>query len=243
MKLESIITHTLIVVTAVAGYFAISDIVDMSKSEEAITSKVVQIVGGGSCSGQQVRAPSGIDYILSAGHCKVLEKDGSYTIITADNRKMQRKLVAEDPNSDLLLIEGVPNLKGMTLADSLEFGQHVRTYTHGQGYRTYRTDGVIVDKRLISIGLYIITNQEDHERCSMPKNTIERIETIFGPIEACFLTIYETVSTAKVVPGSSGGAVVDDHGDLVAIVSAGDFKNGFGFFIDNIEIAKFLNNY
>lgn len=59
----------------------------------------------GSCSGEQVRAPSGKDYILTAAHCRILD-DGSGSIQARDEqgRESMHRIIAEDPNSDLLLL-------------------------------------------------------------------------------------------------------------------------------------------
>jgi S1-C subfamily serine protease len=57
----------------------------------------------------------------------------------------------------------------------------------------------------------------------------------------CFLKVVEVATTAKVVPGSSGGMVVDDVGDLIGVVSA---SNGdFGFLVRLQDIKNFLAKY
>lgn len=203
-------------------------------------SKIVRIIGEhGMCSGEQVHSPSGADYILSAGHCRRLANASDmYTIKTEDGRKMQRKLIAEDPNSDLLLIEGVPGLRGLDLAESSYAGENITTLTHGDNLDTYMTKGVLIEMQRMIAPVSRIESEEDKKNClSMPKNSIQGDG--FG--DYCCIDIFEVVSTALIVPGSSGGAVLDSHMDLVGIASSG---NGtFGSFVSLIDIKSFLRNY
>jgi len=86
----------------------------------------------GSCSGEQVRAPSGQDYIVSAAHCIILkDSDNNIQVVKEDGTILMRKVLAEDSDSDLLLIEGLPGLRGLNIAESAAPGQYVKTFTHG----------------------------------------------------------------------------------------------------------------
>ncbi len=194
----------------------------------------------GQCSGEQVKAPSGVSYILTAAHCMPLAIDGQIQVITEDGKKLKRRIVAEDDYSDLLLLEGVPGMEGMPIARTSWRGQHVRTFTHGHGLQTYRTDGVLVQKQEIQIPISLIAS--DEASCSAKvKNKVIHFATIFGDLKICALSVEESVTTAFIVPGSSGGMVVDDAGQLVGVVSAGG--GGFGFLVTLDDIHSFLSNY
>src|ERR1700678_1373507 len=84
-------------------------------SETYLRSKVVQLYGDkGSCTGTQVHTPSGKEVILSAGHCRVLEdKDGNISAKLDDGRGIPRHVIEESKDTDLLLIEGMPGLRGV----------------------------------------------------------------------------------------------------------------------------------
>lgn len=202
-----------------------------------IRNRVVKLVSDqGSCSGQQVVAASGMDYILTAAHCKPLQFEGSIMVKTDDGRSMYRRIIAEDETSDLLLLEGIPNLNGLAVASASFAQQHVRTFTHGRGFDTYETQGELIQDYLVNVLLGM------NQPCpKAPKFKVESVETIFGPMNACLLSVQETVTTAMIVPGSSGGAVVNDAGELVGVVSAGD--GHFGFLVRIQDIKKFLRNY
>lgn len=203
-------------------------------------SRIVKISNGGSmCSGEQVEAPSGQSYILTASHCKhIADKDG-FTVITEDKKTLKRKLVAEDPKSDLILIEGLPGVQGIPIAKDSYFGQRIRTLTHGNNLDTYETRGELVERQFLQVPIDEITSPESEKACSsMPKYSVINLG-IFGKL--CVMSIYETISTAMVVPGSSGGAVLNSKDELVGVVSTGNPP--FSGFVALGDIKAFLSNY
>lgn len=207
-------------------------------SDAQIRSRIVRIVSDkGMCSGEQVRAPSGQDYILTAGHCDGLKSsDGKYNVITEDGKTLSRREVAEDPNSDLLLLEGIPGVRGLDIGKYTWQGETVRTFTHGSNFDTYKTEGQLIQLKMISIPLFPVESDSDAARCSTAKLKL------YPNYGICALQVVEQASTAFIAPGSSGGAIVDSSGDLVGVASAGDGV-GFFYFVTLLDIRSFLNNY
>lgn len=216
-----------------------------SFQEESLKSLSVQITNnGGSCSGEQVHAQSGHNYILTASHCKgLMGADGSFTIYKENGMKLKRRFIAEDPTSDLMLIEGLPGVKGLDIAFEYDRGQHVRTFTHGKSKPTYRTEGVLVGVEETSFVLEIIGDSSGEERClaAGEKNSLKNMDSIFGTTRVCAMTSDEMAITASVVPGSSGGMVVNDYGELVGVVSATD--GYFGYAVLLKDIRRFMAAY
>lgn len=211
----------------------------MQSNDEWIRSKVVKLTGNHhACSGVQFRAPSGTDYILTAGHCAGLAQNGSMETTTEDGRTMLRRVVAEDPLSDLLLLEGLPGVKGIEMAEVSRPQDHVRTYTHGHAMPTYRTDGVLIGEGVLDILAFPIDSPEALARCeSQPKYRV--IDSFFGSV--CVLHLSEMATTAMIVPGSSGGLVISDKNYIAGIVSAGG--DGFGYLVTITDIFRFTHNY
>lgn len=174
------------------------------------------------CSGVQIHAPSGKDYILSAAHCvKVAGAERIFYVELEDKTHVNKKIVVEDPNSDLLLIEGLDAKEGLRISREVKQGQHIRTYTHGHGMDTYMTEGRLLAERNITIALGLVGSDEVGA-CTDPKYRITYTDVLGAGIgmPLCLLKVKEAVTNAPVLPGSSGGMVVDDQGDIVGIVSA-----------------------
>jgi hypothetical protein len=234
------------VILAAALFSAVFSDLGSHNSDTYFKTKAVLLLNpekGIQCSGEQIQAPSGVNYILSAAHCRIIAQDnGSIEVHDADGRVIQRKVIAEDPNSDLLLIEGLPNVEGLKVAEYDEFDQHIRTYTHGHGMPTYKTEGVILKDEYVEVGIEQVKENKFDDCTQYPKNKVEPREDLFaGSIYVCTLTVNETMTTAFVVGGSSGGMVVDDSGNLVGVVSISD--GPFSGLVRLADINKFLRNY
>ncbi len=208
-------------------------------SDSWIRDRVVKLVSPeGSCSGEQVRATSGTDYILTAGHCRGLEVNGSIEAITESGKHIMRRVVAEDTKSDLLLLEGLPGLKGLSIAASSAPKDEIRTFTHGHGMDTYKTEGALIQDEQIMIPLSMISSEEEAAKCVGDKFAV--VPTLFGAY--CVIKVTETVTTAMIIPGSSGGPCVDGSGELVGVASATDGR-GLNYLVRLSDIKAFLASY
>ena len=208
-------------------------------SDAHIRSRIVRIGSDkGMCSGEQVRAPSGQDYILTAGHCNSLDNgNGTYNVKTEDGRTLVRRIVAEDPNSDLMLLEGLPDMKGLSIADMSWHGEKIKTYTHGRDLATFSTEGQLIQFELVDIPLFRLDSDTQIEKC----NKTPKLKS-FPEHGICALHVLEEVTTAFIAPGSSGGAAVNSVGELIGVASASDGQ-GFFYFVTLGDIKQFLNNY
>lgn len=241
MKKKAPLSLKKIIIAALSLFILIGVKASGGRSDSDIRDNVVMLrnAQGMQCSGIQVKAPSGKPYILSAGHCKpIADADGQITVITEDHKTIKRHVIAEDMWSDLLLIEGLPTRDALSIASSTRRFAEVRTFTHGAGHDTYQTKGVIVDDHLSQAMMSFIENEKERAACTAsPKNKVYTI--IFGDV--CVLSVLETTATATIVPGSSGGALVDSRGDLVGIASMTD--GNFGYFVRLKDVKQFLQGY
>lgn len=224
----------------VSGAIRHSDYKYTHSDSYAINKSILIKTTKGSCSGEQIEAPSGQNYILTAAHCKELSEDGiSFSVITENGDHLQRKIIAEDSVSDLLLLEGIPSMEGLQIAQSVHRKDHVHTFTHGHGYPTYKTEGDLVGLQVITIGIGI--EGRAGLDCSAPKYKVIPEFYMGSAVNVCVLYVDEYITTAKVVPGSSGGMVLNADNELVAVVSATD--GDFGCLVPLPQIKDFIKGY
>lgn len=179
-----------------------------SKSDDFIRHQVVRLISEeGMCSGEAIRAPSGKTYILSAGHCHLLVKDGSVQVIDENGNTSSQRVLDQDSNSDLMLLSAPDNMPGLDIATESHRFEDIRTFTHGSNLDTFETHGQIVQER--------------------------EIDGVPGVADAP-----QTITTAWIVPGSSGGPVVDANGDLVGVVSVS--SGPFSGLVRLEDIKRFL---
>lgn len=211
-------------------------------NDDYLFSRSVKLVGNGhACSGQQVKGDSGKDYILSAAHCHLLaDKEGNIMTITQDGKEMMRRVIAEDSKSDLLLLEGIPNLKGLQIAKKLAYRQNVITVTHGKGLEAFKTIGAAIQ----AVPIKVIVNPYN-DLCVGAKFKEETAITDSNPFgipeKICVMEVAEIAFTAPSMPGSSGGMIVNENYELVSIVSAGDGVLTYGVQLSDIQ--NFIKNY
>lgn len=205
-------------------------------SESDIKMKVVLLkneLTGGYCTGEQVRAPSGKDYVLTAAHCKTLIINGK--ILAVDSRGDRHNLTVfrEDAHSDLMILEGLPSIRGLDIAKTLHRYEHIRTFTHGGGKPTYKTEGALLESRSISISV------PSFEDCvaNYPKYAVDPSRGF----PYCSLNVVEYLGSADIIPGSSGGPVVNNDSELVGVASAAG--QGLNFYVSLDDIHNFLSDF
>lgn len=189
-----------------------------------------------SCTAVEVIAPSGESYVLSARHCSVMATVGKILAIDEQGRLEYLDIIALDKNSDLMLLSAHSD-SGLRIAKSVVINEHIHTMTHGAGKPLYRTDGVLLDEESIMFRLGDIEDQKDFDACTAgPQQSV--VFSPAGPV--CALTLIDVATTAKVVPGSSGGPAVNEHNELIGIASATDSDGNFGYFVRLKDIQRFL---
>jgi hypothetical protein len=207
-----------------AAVFAYTAVRLDAGSDRYVRHRAVMLEGAhGSCSGVQVRTPKGKDVILSAGHCADLADEGQILVTPEGGTSMWRKVLKESDEADVLVLEGVPSLPGLPIAAKFYDQEHIRTFTHGLGMKTYKTEGVIIQDQMINVPAFPISDADSMLKCLFtPKYAIN----IFSEeMAVCMLVEHVLVTNAWVLPGSSGGMAVNSSGEVVGVVSAGDLSH------------------
>lgn len=217
---------------------------DPSDQEIRASSVKVFTPGKGSCSGTEIKAPSGKTYILTAGHCAPLaDAKGEFQIESESHKLYKSRIVKEDSRADLLLLEGIKSIPALSIAKKLPgVGDEIKGFTHGAGHNSYRSLGELLEIKQVDIP--VSGEREDGSiSCpNMPKYSIKDI-LVMGmfPMRVCVLTEKIIFTNASISPGSSGGSFVNHKGEIIGIVSIGD--GVFGGLVPLKDIRAFLSKY
>ncbi len=198
-------------------------------SDTGIRSRVVPFqTDNGFCTGEQVRAPSGAQYTLTAGHCVSLGSKIKIRLPSGKTRTI--RFLAESPTSDLALYTGIPELPAFRVAAELYTHDSIRIFSRGSGLPIHTVSG----ESLGSIDLAFPLHEAYSRKCNMPKNFM----AISSEGLVCGLQVKLVATSAWSTPGASGGPVVNYYGELVGVVSAGDMH--YTFIVPPDQIREFL---
>lgn len=150
------------------------------------------------------------------------------------------KVQEESRYTDLCLLDPVPGLPALEMG-SEEFkkfeGLTVLGHPHLRPLTV--THGMNIVTQYIDVFMGMIMNQEDADKCTLPKNRI--ISIFWGLFRMCTQHVRANMTNAHIEPGSSGSPVLDSHGRVrgVAFAAAKDDRAAV---IPLKDILKFLNS-
>lgn len=194
-------------------------------------------------SGAHVIAPSGKVYILTNAHVCKLGKDGNIFITDDYGRTIPRKILEVSNFTDLCLIEPLPNYHGaLKLGSEVSPGQIVAAVGHPTLMPTTMSRGEIIGEKEVQILDHIMNEFDEDDKCDLPKNKIIKINTFFGPLKVCAVSVKANLTTVVILPGSSGSPQVDFWGNLNGVFFAGNQAN-WGLSITLSDVKKFLQPY
>lgn len=152
--------------------------------------------GVGSCTGIKIISPKEHKaYVLTAAHCHALAitdiVTGKSVLLSRNENGDKAELEVLEVNVDMdMMLLSSPYEDGLNIADKTYLHQHVHSITWGMGMPPFRTDGEIL----------------------FP-------ETLWNAFGMGGLSL-RTITTMPVIPGSSGGPMLNDNNELVGVVLA-----------------------
>jgi len=218
--------------------FTVSVATAEKRSDDYIRDRVVQLVGNKySCTGVQIKTNKNKIYILTAAHCRVILSNDTTQAIDEQGNLTDVKLVDLNVSVDLMLLTPM-NKKALIIAKTTKKHEKIHTITHGERYPSYRTDGELLEERsTIIIHVKQSEEPEQYRKCLTAQNMVLEYNPF---VDICSMELTSMVSTAHVVPGSSGGPALNEAGDLIGIVSNTD--GVFSGLVPILDIQEFLKD-
>lgn len=195
----------------------------------------------GSATGFEVKAPSGAIYTLTNAHVCGLEKDGVVMIEEKlhSGRLIPKRIIEVFSDNDLCLVEGLAGYEGLSLASSYEMGDLNYAIGYPLGESINISSGFLKQIADIQIPLPEIANSD----CKGPNLLIGSVQTIFGPIEMCFIKRNAIQTNIPIYPGNSGSPMFNASGQVTGVIFASNRATAWGSAVPLESVISFLSAY
>jgi S1-C subfamily serine protease len=179
-------------ITAVIGFKT-----SYGHSDDYVRDRTVRLESAeGSCTGTLMYSPvNNKAYVLTAAHCEALAFNGSILAEKESGEEAFLPILKIDRQDDLMLLAN-PWDKGLYFNPEVRFHQSVRAIGWGMGERPFVSRGEILRVSMLFQAGHVFNDPQ---------------EDAYGSLTRHLLT------TVLLRPGNSGGPLVDDDNNLVAI--------------------------
>lgn len=209
-------------------------------------------------SGFHVQAESGETYILTNGHiCLLADKNDMLEVHKGTDIVRKRKVVHRYKNHDLCLVEGLPGVSGITIADEPLSGDFVGLIGHPGLRPLSLSRGEIIGKDKITL-LFGMNMPESHcigkyfsfeKLANQASTTEEEKAALFymflnASYSMCIAENIEAVMMNGIsYGGNSGSPVVNFYGHLVGVLFAGGQQPTDSYVVPLKEIKTLLKDF
>lgn len=195
--------------------------------------------------GFQVITPNGELFILTNDHVCALASPDGYVSVNRDfwHSPLLRKVIKHGGDKvDLCLVEPVPGMAPLTVSrELLQEGEHIRSLGHPRLLPLTPADGAYLGPMSIDLVEFEIATDEDRARCSGPLQHIEKIPMFIFEVEACMIKRDSIYTNLETYGGSSGSPIVNDNGQVVSVIFAGQSAPPYGFGVNQQAMLEFLS--
>jgi len=209
---------------------------------------VVKILGkGGGGTGFYITTPKNKTYILTNNHICELADNADKLKVVHNNNEFFSKVAFRSKKTDLCLIESNDERNGVELADSMELGESANLLGH-PGLRPltlHKGEAIGYEKIDLLFGLdvpedrcfgvtYFLKNYDTPESILLQAQGINSL---------CVVTVDSTSMNMISYPGASGSPVVNEHGELIGVLFAGNTQAiTVSFLVPLEDVREFLSD-
>jgi len=163
---------------------------------------------------------SGSEILTNAHVCGLLDNGGS--VITSDKKLKVRKFVKSKMH-DLCMVEveGDLGINIKVAASALEVGDRIRVVGHPALLPVIVQEGIVSRKMEINVNM---CHKNDKKKCAEVKKFMSQL------------------TSALILPGSSGSPVFNESGELAGVVFAGEGELSFSFIVPQQYVEGFVHS-
>lgn len=216
---------------------------------ETVGSQVVRVTredGKSGGTGVHVVSPSsGKVYLLTNKHiCREADKDGVLWVGFDEGRSIPRHVLEMSKNSDLCLMEPLPDMSGVPLAsDGPKPFDAVSIWGHPLLQPLSEAKGRSVGYHEITVLQFVIDSEEKKLQCNGSNESIQEIDMFIIKMDMCMSKSTSDLSDAQIYPGNSGSPVVNTDGKLIGVVYASSSETHWSESVPLSDVRGFLLPY
>lgn len=203
----------------------------------SVGSQTVMIKSGRSGgTGFFVKTAKGQTYVLTNRHICELAIDERLTVhVQGEARPYSLRVIERSNSADLCLVEAPKHVGGgLVVADSLDLGQIVRIVGHPKLMPLTQSKGEYVGEEVIDL---LFSNGP----CPEETDQFHTEEDWGGPV--CIMSVGAGLTNALALGGNSGSPTVNDLGQVVGVLFAGNPSDNWGLIVRLSDIKEFLKIY
>lgn len=184
-----------------------------------------------------VKAPSGKTYVMTNNHICVYAEKNKLILHSYSGKQYPVKVIKTDEAKDLCIIE-TDSKQGLYLASSSSLYQKYHLFGNPKLYRWVHEEGEFFDATNVQLVHHVITDESP--ACDKSYMRKQEIDLLFFKMNVCMTVHPSMLSNIKAFPGNSGSPVLNEQGEIVGVLFAGDNTTQYGFIIPLSTVKEFL---
>jgi S1-C subfamily serine protease len=185
--------------------------------------------------GFAVQGKSGTNYIMTNRHVCGVQQNGVIRVKVGKEKPVLRKVVYEDDGHDLCLIEGIDELSPISIGEDQVPGE----FLYAVGHPGLRDLTVSKGEYIGRDSIELIQDVETREQCTGKIEQAPVMYTWFtGKDFICIKSFESLATTAVIYGGNSGSPAVNEYGNLIGVVFAGNREQDHDNYIVPLSYVK-----
>lgn len=192
------------------------------------------------CTAFNVRVPSGAKFMVTNEHCSALAENGLVRAHYTDGRTALVRLIEVSAKTDLSLFQAVPDAPALEIANWHNLYARLNVVGHPRLAKNTYSEGRVVGRDFVDI----VEQSIPLDKCVGPRLMVRNITIFFGiKIPMCVKSTEAIQTSVVIYGGNSGSPVMDDDGQVVGVMFAGDTTTNYGSMVPLDALNDFIKLY